>query len=64
MKVYVMTKFKPFCNEEYVGVKKSKEEALKALRKMFPNMRGKVEDRTLESDAKHTYLLDIHEEEV
>lgn len=36
MKVYVMTKFKPFGKEEYVGVKKSQKEAVKALRQLFP----------------------------
>ncbi len=64
MKVYVMTKFNPFGKEEYVSVKKSQKEALKAFREMFPNMRGKVEDGTLESDANHTYLLSVHEEEI
>lgn len=64
MKVYVMTKFKPFCAEEYVGVKKSKKEALEAFREIFPHMRGKVEDNSLSSDQNNTYLLAIHEEEI
>lgn len=64
MKVYVMTKFKPFGAEEYVGVKKSQKEALKALREMFPHMRGRVEDNSLSSDQKNTYLLAIREEEI
>lgn len=40
MKVYVMTKFKPFGAEEYVGVKATQKDAVKSLRKLFPNMRG------------------------
>lgn len=63
-KVYVMTKFKPFCEEEYVGVKKSQKEALKALREIFPHMRGKAENHSLSSDQNNTYLLAIHEEEI
>lgn len=59
-----MTKFKPFGAEEYVGVKKSQKEALKALREMFPHMRGRVEDNSLSSDQKNTYLLAIREEEI
>lgn len=66
MKVYVMTKFKPLGEEQYVGVKKSKEEALKAFRKIFPHMRGKIEghSNTLTSDSENTWLLNIREEEV
>lgn len=64
MKVCVMTKFKPFEKEEYVGVKKSQEEALKAFREMFPHMRGNVEDNSLSSDKNNTYFLAIHEEEI
>lgn len=61
MKVYVMTKFKPFGVEEFVDVKKSEKEALKAFRTMFPHMRGHVEDDSLSSDANNTYLLSIKE---
>lgn len=59
MKVYVMTKFKPFGVEEFVDVKKSEKEALKAFRAMFPHMRGRVEDDSLSSDVNNTYLLSI-----
>ncbi len=62
MKVYVMTKYKPFGKEEYVGVKKSEKEALEALKKMFPCMRGNVGG--LSSDKNNTWLLSIHEEEI
>lgn len=61
MKVYVMTKFKPFGVEEFVDVKKSEKEALKAFRTIFPHMRGRVEDNSLSSDANNTYLLSIKE---
>ncbi len=64
MKVYVMTKFKPLGVEEYVGVKKSQKEALKAFREIFPYMRGRIEDNSLSSDANNTFLLAIREEEV
>lgn len=64
MKVYVMTKFEPFGKEEYVDVKRSRKDAMKAFREMFPNMRGKIEDRSLSSDANNTYLLDIKEVEL
>lgn len=63
MKVYVMTKFKPFGKEEYVGVKKSQKEAVKALRQLFPHMRGDVE-RGLSADATNELLLRIREEEI
>ena len=62
MKVYVMTKYKPFGKEEYVGVKKSEKEALEAFKKMFPCMRGNVGG--LSSDKNNTWLLSIHEEEI
>ena len=62
MKVYVMTKcLPPFGKEEYVDVKKTKKEAMKAFRELFPHMRGKVEDRSLSSDSQNTFLLDIKE---
>lgn len=66
MKVYVMTKFKPFGAEQYVGVKKSEKEALKAFRKIFPHMRGKIEGHTntLTSDSENTWFLNIREEEI
>ena len=64
MTVYVMTKFKPFEKEEYVDVKKSEKEALKAFRAIFPHMRGNIADDNLSSDAENTYLLSIKEVEL
>lgn len=63
MKVYVMTKFKPFGKEEYVGVKGSQKEAVKTLRQLFPHMRGDA-DRGFSSDATNELLLRIREEEI
>ena len=42
--------------------KKSEKEALEALKKMFPCMRGNVGG--LSSDKNNTWLLSIHEEEI
>lgn len=63
MKVYVMTKFKPFGAEEYVGVKATQEEAVKVLRKLFPHMRGDAE-RGFSADVTNTLLLRIREEKI
>ena len=63
MKVYVMTKFKPFGTEEYVGVKATQKEAVKAMRKLFPHMRGDIESG-FSADATNTLLLKIREEEI
>lgn len=63
MKVYVMTKFKPFGKEEYVGVKANQKEAVKALRQLFPRMRGDA-DRGFSADASNELLLRIREEEI
>ena len=61
MKVYVMTKYKPFGVEQYVGVKKTEKEAVEAFREMFPHMRGTVKDNNMSSDAHNTYVLSIKE---
>lgn len=63
MKVYVMTKFKPFCAEEYVGVKATQKEAVKALRQLFPHMRGDAE-KGFSADATNQLLMRIREEEI
>lgn len=62
MKVYVMTKAKPFKEEQYIGVRATKKSAEKALREEFPHMR--CEMGSYVSDKYNTYLLFIHEEEV
>lgn len=64
MKVYVMTKYKPLGVEEFVDVKKTQKEALKAFRVLFPHMRGSLEDNNLSSDAENTYLLSVKEIEL
>ena len=61
MKVYVMTKFKLFEDEIFVGVKRTKKEAFKTLREIFPFMRGNIEDNNLVSDAHSTWFLTIKE---
>lgn len=63
MKVYVMTKAKPFEAEQYIGVKGTKKAAEMALRETFPNMR-KDGENTYISDKDNTWLLFVHEEEV
>ena len=64
MKVYVMTKAKPFEAEQYIGVKGTKKAAEKALREVFPHMRKDVGGENYISDKDNTWLLLIHEEEV
>lgn len=67
MKVYVITKAKPFSEERFIGVASSKKKAEKVLRKQFPYMRlGSDNDGywTYTSDAKVEYVLFIREEEV
>ena len=64
MKVYVMTKFVPFGAEQFVDVKKSKKEALKTFRELFPNMRGDPDKNNMSSDKNDTYLLRIIEKDL
>ena len=64
MKICVMTKFKPMGVEEYVDIAKSPKEALSKFRKLFPSMRGKLEDNNLSSDVNNTYLLCVKEVEL
>lgn len=64
MKVYGAFKFKPFGKEELVGLAKTQKKAMSLLRREFPYMRGKLEDKTLISDINNTYLLTIKELEV
>jgi len=59
MEIYGAFKFKPFGKEELVGLAKTQKKAISLLRREFPNMRGKLEDRTLTSDINNTYLLTI-----
>lgn len=63
MKVYVMTKAKPFGVEQYMGVKGTTKAAERALREAFPSMR-KDGENTYISDKDNTWLLFVHEEEV
>lgn len=62
MKVFVMTKAVPLGPEIYVGVKKTRKEALKTFRELFPHMREK--SGGMVSDSSNTFLLFIHEEEI
>ena len=64
MKVYCAFKFKPFENEQLVGIAKTQKGALAILKREFPYMRGKIESKSLASDANNTYLLDVREMEV
>lgn len=62
MKIYVMLKYRPLGKEEYIGIKKSRKDAEKCLRQLFPHMR--VMDDTLVSDANGAYILEVREEEI
>ena len=62
MKIYVMLKYRPLGNEVYIGIKKSRKDAEKCLRQLFPHMR--VMDDTLVSDANGAYILEVREEEI
>lgn len=64
MKVYVMTEANPFCPETYLGVKPSKKEAEKELRKRYPYMRKYRNDNYVSDASSVAKLLFIHEEEV
>lgn len=64
MKVYVMTKARPFQAEQYMGVKSSRKSAEKALRDVFPFMRKSAMGDDYVSDKENTWLLFIHEEEL
>jgi hypothetical protein len=63
MKVYVITKAKPFCDEIFIDVKGKPKDAEKVLKDLFPYMR-KTEDGSMTSDKDNTWLLFIHEKEV
>ncbi len=68
MKVYVCTEAKIFGAEVYMFVKKSKKEAVKALRNVSPHMKptdsfAKDVD-TYYTDSSNTMLYFIHEEEI
>ena len=68
MKVYVCTEAKIFGAEVYMFVKKSRKDAVKALRSLSPHM--KSADSLVKNvdsyftDASNTMLYFIHEEEI
>lgn len=64
MKVYCAFKFKPFNEQQLVGIAKTQKGALAILKRKFPYMRGKIENGNLTSDINNTYLLDVREIEV
>ena len=70
MKVYLMTKAKPFHPEVYLGEKGSLKEAEKALRTVSPYMRKlesvahKKNVRTYAADKSYSLLYFIYEEEI
>ena len=61
MKVYCAFKFKPFGEEQLVGIAKTQKGALAILKREFPHMRGKIENGNLTSDANNTYLLRVQD---
>lgn len=64
MKVFVMTRARPFGVEEFVDVKRTKKEAEKAFRNIHPHMRSSLDDCSFVSDKDTTYILFIREKEV
>lgn len=62
MKVYVALKYKPFGEEEFVGIGKTKKKALGILKREFPYMRNMND--SLVSDKSCEYLLEVREVEV
>jgi len=64
MKVYRVFKFNPFGKEELVGIAKTEKGALAILKREFPYMRGKIENKDLRSDAQATYCRDVREVKV
>ena len=67
MKVYVITKEKPFGEEVYVGITATKKMAEIILREKYPYMKecGTVDGVTSYKDGNPVkYLLFIREEEV
>ena len=67
MKVYVVTEAKLFAPEKYITVKKSRKEAEKAIRDIYPYMisgDGAGGTKIYFSDSSRTKMLFIHEEEI
>ncbi len=64
MKVYVMTKAKPFEEEIFVDVKAKRQDAEAAFKKEFPYMRVDKNTGDMASDKDMTWLLFIHEKEI
>lgn len=61
MKVYCALKYKPFGEEQLVGIAKTQKGALAILKREFPYMRGQIENGSLTSDANNTYCLEVRE---
>lgn len=71
MKVYVMTKAEPLEAKIYIGVKRSKKEAEKYLRMLYPHMKKiepaykyEGEGDSYVSDSSNTLLLFIDEVQI
>jgi len=64
MKVYVMTKAKPFGDEIFVDVKATRKAAEAAFRQEFPYMRIDKNTGDIISDKDITWLLFIREKEI
>lgn len=66
MKVYVMTKCKPFKEEVYIGVTNSLKKAESLLRKNYPHMTptGKAGGVNTYMDRDAQMLFFVHEEQV
>lgn len=64
MKVYVMTKAKPFNEEIFVDIKATRKEAESEFKKKFPHMRVDKATGDMASDKEITWLLFIHEKTI
>ena len=56
MKVYAAVKYKPFEEEQLVGIAKTKKGVMKILRREFPYMRGSLAENNLVSDNKMRFF--------
>ena len=64
MKVYVYTEAASFMPETYIGVAKSRKEAEKAMRKIYPHMKQDGANSYISGAIEPIKLLFIHEEEI
>lgn len=64
MKVYIYTEANLFMPEVYVGVAKSRKDAEKAMRKIYPHMKQNGANSYVSGAIEPIKLLFIHEEDI